>query len=57
MNEALKKIGQYRLMRQIGKGATSEVYEAKKEGSGDRYAVKMIRLKGMTPEQKEVVTK
>ena len=53
----MKRVGQYRFIRQIGKGATSEVFEAKKEGSGDRYAVKMIRLRGVSNEQKDMVTK
>lgn len=52
MTEQFKRVGEYRFIRKIGNGATAEVFEAKKEGSNDKYAVKMIRLKGLSAEQK-----
>jgi hypothetical protein len=32
MTEPLKKVGNYRLIRRIGHGATAEVFEGRKEG-------------------------
>lgn len=37
-----KRVGEYILEQPIGKGAYSKVYEAHKEGSTERLAVKVI---------------
>ncbi len=57
MTEPLKKVGPYRLWRCIGSGATSEVFEATKEGDHQKYAVKMIRLGKITENQKHMIIK
>jgi serine/threonine protein kinase len=57
MTEALKKVGNYRLVRKIGSGATSEVFEGRKEGEIERYAIKMIKVKNMSKEQREMIAK
>ena len=57
MSEGFKRVGSYRLVRKIGVGATSEVYEGRKDGTLERYAIKMIKIKTMSPEQRENITK
>ncbi len=41
--------GKYRLVRYIGEGATSEVWEARAEPSGERLAIKIVRAAGAPP--------
>ena len=41
MNEACKKIGPYELVRLLGKGGMSEVYEAENPRLGSRHALKL----------------
>jgi len=48
MTEGIKKVGNYRLIKKIGSGATSEVFEARKDGELDKFAVKMIKIKTMS---------
>lgn len=57
MTDALKKVGNYKLIKKIGSGATSEVFQGRKEGEIERYAIKMIKIKNMTKEQKELIAK
>ncbi len=47
-SKKIRKIGPYLLLRSIGKGAFSVVYEAKIENSNLRYAVKQISLVNVT---------
>jgi serine/threonine-protein kinase len=48
--------GKYRLLRFIGEGRTSAVYEAREEPSGERLAIKILRAAGApSPEQFERV--
>jgi len=44
----LKKVGNYKFIRKIGSGATSDVYEGRKEGELERFAIKMIKIKAMS---------
>ena len=37
-----KPIGKYTVVRQIGRGATSSVYEVKDKTSNERYALKFL---------------
>ena len=57
MSDGLKRVGKYRLVKKIGAGATSEVYEGRKEGTLERYAIKMIKIKAMSAEQRDNITK
>lgn len=57
MTETLKKVGNYKLVKKIGTGATSEVFEGRKEGELERFAIKMIKNKTMSKEQKEMIAK
>jgi serine/threonine-protein kinase ULK/ATG1 len=57
MSEGLKKVGNYRLVRKIGSGATSEVFEGRKEGEIERFAIKMIKVRSMSKEQREMIAK
>lgn len=53
----MKKVGNYKFIRKIGSGATSEVFEGRKEGELDRFAIKMIKIKSMSKEQIEMIAK
>ena len=44
----MKKIGNYKLLKKIGSGATSEVFEGRKEGELEKYAIKMIKIRSMS---------
>lgn len=44
----LKKVGNYKLVKKIGTGSTSEVFEGRKEGELERYAIKMIKNKTLS---------
>lgn len=46
-----RKVGPYILSEEIGRGAFSIVYSAKKEGEKNRYAVKQIMLTNLKPKQ------
>ena len=52
-NKKYRKVGPYILIRVIGKGAYSTVYEASKEGDLGKYAVKQISLLSVNPKQLE----
>jgi serine/threonine-protein kinase len=41
--------GSYRLLRRIGEGGSSDVYEARREPSGERLAIKIARADGAPP--------
>ena len=50
MNEARRKIGQYELIRLLGKGGMSEVYEAENPRLGSRHALKLFTYEKEDPE-------
>ena len=43
----MKKVGAYQLINEIGKGSYGTVYEARKDNSNDKLAVKMIPVVNM----------
>ena len=53
MSEARKKIGQYELVRLLGKGGMSEVYEVENPRLGSRHALKLFTYEKDDPEVKE----
>lgn len=55
MNKQIKKIGKYRLIKKIGKGSTSEVYESVREGSNEKFAIKVIPLLGLDENQRLMI--
>lgn len=57
MTETLKKVGNYKFIKKIGSGATSDVYEGRKEGELERFAIKMIKVRAMSKEQREAIEK
>lgn len=50
-NKKYRKIGPYVLIKPIGKGAYSTVYEAKKENEPQLFAIKQISLMNLTQKQ------
>lgn len=52
-NKKYRKVGPYLLMNVIGRGSYSTVYEARKEGENNRYAVKQISLVTVSSKQLE----
>ena len=50
-NKKYRKIGPYLLLKPIGKGAYSTVYEARRDNEPKVYAVKQISLINLTQKQ------
>ena len=53
MSEERKKIGSYEVVRLLGKGGMSEVYEAENPRLGSRHALKLFTYEKDDPEVKE----
>ncbi len=52
-----KTVGNYKLMRLIGEGATAEVYEGHKIGDPQKFAIKMIKIGSLNEEQRAILMK
>ena len=50
-NKKLTKIGPYLLIKPIGKGSYSIVYEAQKQNETTKYAIKKISLQNISEKQ------
>ena len=56
MSEECRKIGSYEIVRLLGKGGMSEVYEAENPRLGSRHALKLFTYEKDDPEVKERFT-